>query len=145
MAAKTISHTVQLTVGDITLNFSDSITSGDTATSFSVQSQVIADSSTTSTGLVTGEVDTSNCNAMILIRNDEAVQTGGSNTHYKNLNISLDGGTNFDLIVKPQTTALFSVGSKHGGFGNLSNVRVRSGGNNESVEFRYLIVQTEAS
>ena len=144
MAAKTIAHTVQLTVGDITLNFSDSITSGDTATSFSVQSQVIADSSTTSTGLVTGEVDTSNCNAMILIRNDEAVQTG-SNDYYRNLNVSLDGGSNFDLIIKPQTTALFSIGSKNGGFGNLGNVRVRSGGNNASVEFRYLIVQTEAS
>tara|TARA_B100000519_G_C13960937_1_gene305294 strand:+ start:128 stop:562 length:435 start_codon:yes stop_codon:yes gene_type:complete len=144
MAAKTIAHTVQLAVGDISLNFSDSITSGDTATSFSVQSQVIADSTTTSTGLVTGEVDTSNCNAMILIRNDEAVQTG-SNDYYKNLNVSLDGGSNFHLIVKPQTTVLFSIGSKNGGFGNLSNVRVRSGGNNESVEFRYLLVQTEAS
>ena len=144
MAAKTIAHTVQLAVGDISLNFSDSITSGDTATSFSVQSQVIADSTTTSTGLVTGEVDTSNCNAMILIRNDEAVQTG-SNDYYKNLNVSLDGGSNFHLIVKPQTTVLFSIGSKTGGVGNLSNVRVRSGGNNESVEFRYLLVQTEAS
>ena len=144
MAAKTIAHTVQLTVGDITLNFSDSITSGDAATSFAVQSQIIAHSSTPAT-LVTGEVDTSNCNTMILIRNDEAVQTGNSNTHYKNLNVSLDDGNNFDIIVKPQTTALFSIGSKHGNIGNLAHVKVLSGGNNESVEFRYILVQTEAS
>ena len=143
MAAKSISHTVQLTVGDITLNFSDSITSGDTATSFSVQSQIIAHSSTPAT-LVTGEVDTSNCNTMILIRNDEAVQTG-VNSHYKNLNVSLDNGSNYDLIVKPQTTALFSIGSKFGSIGDLTHVKVLSGGNNESVEFRYLLVQTEAS
>jgi len=144
MAAKSVTQSVSLTVGDLSLSFANTQTSGDAATSFSVQSQVIADHTTTSTGLVTGEVDTSNCNAMIMIRNDEAVQTG-SNDYYKNLNVSLDGGSNFDLIVKPQTTALFSIGSKNGGFGNLGNVRVRSGGNNASVEFRYFIVQTEAS
>ena len=143
MAAKSVTHSVSLMVGDISLNFSDTITSADTATSFAVQSQIIAHSTTPAT-LVTGEVDTSSCNAMILIRNDEAVQTG-SYPHYKNLTVSLDDGTTYPLIVKPQTSALFSIGSKAGGIGDLTHVKVLSGGNNESVEFRYMLVQTEAS
>ena len=143
MAAKSVTHSVSLMVGDISLNFSDTITSADTATSFAVQSQVIAHSTTPAT-LVTGEVDTSSCNTMIIIRNDEAVQTG-ANTHYKNLNVSLDNGSNYDIIVKPQTSALFSIGSKDGSIGDLTHVKVLSGGNNESVEFRYMLVQTEVT
>jgi len=149
MAAKSVSHTVSLTVGDITLNFSDSITSGDTPTSYSLQTQTVS-AATALTPLAYTEIDQVACNVMILLRNDEAVVTGNNSDH-KNLLVNFRGGTgDYPVIVKPQTTALFSMGSNIAADDaaesvNLSDLRLKSGDGSTTVECRYMAVQTEAT
>lgn len=150
MAAKSISHTVSLTVDNISLNFSDSITSGDSTTSYAMATQTVTAAAALNP-IPYSEIDPSACNVMILMRNEEAVvsSAGAADSDHKNLLVDFNGGSTptYPIVIKPQTTALFSMGSNVSGATsvNLSNIRVRSGDGSASVECRYLLVQTESS
>ena len=133
MAAKSVSHTVSLSVGNISLAFSDSQTADASPTNF-----VLGDQQVTSAGSpeylgraekahALGDVEMSGHKVMLLLRNDTA--SGGGD-----LLVSLADNTTYELSLKPQHVNLLTIT-------DLQDVKVDSSSGN--VDFTYVIVQLD--
>ena len=136
MAAKSVTHSVSLSLGDVALALSDTSTATANPTDFVLGSQSV---STSYESLDAGDVDPSSCLVMLLIKNENT--TGSSE-----LQLSLDGhladdgdaGTNptIHLVLHNGQTNLISIQ-------NYGNVRVKS--NTGTVEVTYMAVQIGAN
>tara|TARA_Y100001938_G_C8055792_1_gene414304 strand:+ start:944 stop:1357 length:414 start_codon:yes stop_codon:yes gene_type:complete len=136
MAAKSVTHSVSLSLGDVALALSDTSTATANPTDFVLGSQSV---STSYESLDAGDVDPSSCLVMLLIKNENT--TGSSE-----LQLSLDGhladdgdaGTNptIHLVLHNGQTNLISIE-------NYGNVRVKS--NTGTVEVTYMAVQIGAN
>ncbi len=136
MAAKSVTHSVSLAVGNIALALSDSSTATANPTDYVLATQTV---STSYEALDDGEVDSASCLVMLLIKNENT--TGSSE-----LQLSLDGhladdgdvGTNptIHLVLHNGQTNLISIE-------NYGNVRIKS--NTGSVEVTYMAVQIGAN
>ena len=105
MAAKSVTHSVSLAVGDIALALSDSQTADADPTDYVMGVQRVG---TTAEYLgradkadALGDVDTTACNVLLLLRNDNAVGAGSGE-----LKVTLDdddpaASTHADIIIKP--------------------------------------------
>ena len=136
MAAKSVTHAVSLSLGDVALALSDTSTATANPTDFVLGSQSV---STSYEALDDGDVDPASCLVMLLIKNENT--TGSSE-----LQVSLDGhladdgdgSTNptIHLVLHNGQTNLISIE-------NYGNVRVKS--NTGTVEVTYMAVQIGAN
>lgn len=126
MAAKSVTHTVSLSLGDVALALSDTSTATANPTDFVLGSQSV---STSYEALDDGDVDPASCLVMLLIKNENT--TGSSE-----LQLSLDSGTTIHLVLHNGQTNLISIE-------NYGNVRVKS--NTGTVEVTYMAVQIGAN
>ena len=136
MAAKSVTHSVSLAVGDISLALSDSQTADADPTDYVMGVQRVG---TTAEYLgradkadALGDVDTTACNVLLLLRNDNAVGAGSGE-----LKVTLDdddpaASTHADIIIKPQQINLISIDA-------LQDVRLCSHSGN--CDFTYLAIQ----
>ena len=136
MAAKSVTHTVSLSVGDISLSLSDTQTADANPTDFVLGVQRVGTSAEylgrADKADALGDVDTTACNVLLLLRNDNAVGAGSGE-----LKVTLDdddpaSGTNADIIIKPQQINLLSLDT-------LQDVRLCSHSGN--CDFTYLAIQ----
>ena len=136
MAAKSVTHTVSLAVGDIALALSDSQTADADPTDYVLGVQRVGTSAEylgrTDKAHALGDVDTSACNVLLLLRNDNAVGAGSGE-----LKVTLDdddpaASTHADIIIKPQQINLLSLDT-------LQDVRLCSHSGN--CDFTYLAIQ----
>ena len=125
MAAKSVTHSVSLSLGDVALALSDTSTATANPTDFVLGSQSV---STSYEALDDGDVDPSSCLVMLLIKNENT--TGSSK-----LQLSLDGGSTIHLVLHNGQTNLISIE-------DYGNVRVKSNG---TVEVTYMAVQIGAT
>jgi len=126
MAAKSVTHTVSLSLGDVALALSDTSTATANPTDFVLGSQSV---STSYEALDDGDVDPASCLVMLLIKNENT--TGSSE-----LQLSLDSGSTIHLVLHNGQTNLISIE-------NYGNVRVKS--NTGTVEVTYMAVQIGAN
>tara|TARA_R100000315_G_C5091285_1_gene52519 strand:- start:10 stop:423 length:414 start_codon:yes stop_codon:yes gene_type:complete len=136
MAAKTVTHTVSLTVDNVSLSLTDSSVATANPTDYVLASQSV---STSYEALDDGDVDPASCLVMLLIKNENT--TGSSE-----LQLSLDGhladdgdiNTNptIHLVLHNGQTNLISIE-------NYGNVRVKS--NTGTVNVSYMAVQIGAN
>tara|TARA_A100001037_G_scaffold282506_1_gene287146 strand:- start:359 stop:742 length:384 start_codon:yes stop_codon:yes gene_type:complete len=126
MAAKSVTHTVSLSLGDVALALSDTSTATANPTDYVLASQSV---STSYEALDDGDVDPASCLVMLLIKNENT--TGSSE-----LQLSLDSGTTIHLVLHNGQTNLISIE-------NYGNVRVKS--NTGTVEVTYMAVQIGAN
>ena len=122
MAAKSVTHSVSLAVGNIALALSDSTTVSANPTDYLLATQTV---STSYEALDDGEVDPASCLVMLLIKNENT--TGSSE-----LQLSLDTGSTIHLVLHNGQTNLISIE-------DYGNVRIKS--NTGSVEVTYMAVQ----
>jgi hypothetical protein len=122
MAAKSVTHSVSLAVGNIALALSDSTTASANPTDYLLATQTV---STSYEALDDGEVDSASCLVMLLIKNENT--TGSSE-----LQLSLDTGSTIHLVLHNGQTNLISIE-------DYGNVRIKS--NTGSVEVTYMAVQ----
>ena len=136
MAAKSVTHTVSLAVGDIALAISYSLTADAYPTDYVLGVQRVGTSAEylgrTDKAHALGDVDTSACNVLLLLRNDNAVGAGSGE-----LKVTLDdddpaASTHADIIIKPQQINLLSLDT-------LQDVRLCSHSGN--CDFTYLAIQ----
>jgi hypothetical protein len=126
MAAKSVSHTVSMSLGNVALSLTDTSTATANPTDFVLGSQSV---STSYEALDDGDVDPASCLVMLLIKNENT--TGSSE-----LQVSLDSGTTIHLVLHNGQTNLISIE-------NYGNVRVKS--NTGTVEVTYMAVQIGAN
>jgi len=126
MAAKSVTHSVSLSLGDVALALSDTSTATADPTDFVLGSQSV---STSYEALDDGDVDPASCLVMLLIKNENT--TGSSE-----LQLSLDSGSTIHLVLHNGQTNLISIE-------NYGNVRVKS--NTGTVEVTYMAVQIGAN
>ena len=126
MAAKSVTHSVSLSLGDVALALSDTSTATANPTDFVLGSQSV---STSYEALDDGDVDPASCLVMLLIKNENT--TGSSE-----LQLSLDSGSTIHLVLHNGQTNLISIE-------NYGNVRVKS--NTGTVEVTYMAVQIGAN
>ena len=126
MAAKSVTHAVSLSLGDVALALSDASTATANPTDFVLGSQSV---STSYEALDDGDVDPASCLVMLLIKNENT--TGSSE-----LQLSLDSGSTIHLVLHNGQTNLISIE-------NYGNVRVKS--NTGTVEVTYMAVQIGAN
>ena len=136
MAAKSVSHTVSMSLGNVALSLTDTSTATANPTDFVLGSQSV---STSYEALDDGDVDPASCLVMLLIKNENTTGTS-------ELQLSLDGhladdgdaGTNptIHLVLHNGQTNLISIE-------NYGNVRVKS--NTGTVEVTYMAVQIGAN
>ena len=124
MAAKSVSHTVSLSVGNISLAFSNSSTATADPTDFVLSTMTV----TTAVVVEPVEVDPTSCLVMFLLKNEN---TTGS----LDLQVSLDGGSTYPLTLSNGQTNLLTLTS-------MTDVRVRP--SSGSVEVSYMAVQIGA-
>ena len=136
MAAKSVTHSVSLSLGTVALSLSDTQTSDADPTDFAFGTQRVGTSAEylgrTNKSDALGDVDTSACNVLLLLRNDNAVGAGSGE-----LKVTLDdsdpaSGSNADIIIKPQQINLISIDA-------LQDVRLCSHSGN--CDLTYLAVQ----
>jgi hypothetical protein len=126
MAAKSVTHTVSLSLGDVALALSDTSTATANPTDYVLASQSV---STSYEALDDGDVDPASCLVMLLIKNENTTGTS-------ELQLSLDSGTTIHLVLHNGQTNLISIE-------NYGNVRVKS--NTGTVEVTYMAVQIGAN
>ena len=126
MAAKSVTHAVSLSLGDVALSLSDTSTATANPTDFVLGSQSV---STSYEALDDGDVDPASCLVMLLIKNENT--TGSSE-----LQVSLDSGSTIHLVLHNGQTNLISIE-------NYGNVRLKS--NTGTVEVTYMAVQIGAN
>jgi len=126
MAAKSVTHTVSLSLGDVALALSDTSTATANPTDFVLGSQSV---STSYEALDDGDVDPASCLVMLLIKNENT--TGSSE-----LQVSLDSGSTIHLVLHNGQTNLISIE-------NYGNVRLKT--NTGTVEVTYMAVQIGAN
>jgi len=126
MAAKSVTHSVSLSLGDVALALSDTSTATANPTDFVLGSQSVTASYA---ALDDGDVDPASCLVMLLIKNENT--TGSSE-----LQVSLDSGTTIHLVLHNGQTNLISIE-------NYGNVRVKS--NTGTVAVTYMAVQIGAN
>jgi len=126
MAAKSVTHAVSLSLGDVALALSDTSTATANPTDFVLGSQSV---STSYEALDDGDVDPASCLVMLLIKNENT--TGSSE-----LQVSLDSGSTIHLVLHNGQTNLISIE-------NYGNVRLKS--NTGTVEVTYMAVQIGAN
>jgi hypothetical protein len=126
MAAKSVSHTVSLSIGNVSLAFNDSSTVSADPTDFLLATQTV---STSYEALDDGEVDPASCLVMLLLKNENT--TGSSE-----LQLSLDEGTTIHLVLHNGQTNLISIE-------NYGNVRIKS--NTGSIDVSYMAIQIGAN
>ena len=126
MAAKSVTHAVSLSLGDVALALSDTSTATADPTDFVLGSQSV---STSYEALDDGDVDPASCLVMLLIKNENT--TGSSE-----LQLSLDSGSTIHLVLHNGQTNLISIE-------NYGNVRLKS--NTGTVEVTYMAVQIGAN
>ena len=131
MAAKSVTHSVSLAVGDIALALSDAQTADANPTDFVLGVQRVGTTAEylgrALKGDALGDVDTSACNVMLLLRND--------NTSGGELKVTLDDSdpeSGSDIVIKPQQINLVSLDA-------LQDVRLCSHSGN--CDFTYLAIQ----
>jgi len=131
MAAKSVTHSVSLAVGDIALALSDTQTADANPTDFVLGVQRVGTTAEylgrALKGDALGDVDTSACNVMLLLRND--------NTSGGELKVTLDDSdpeSGSDIVIKPQQINLVSLDA-------LQDVRLCSHSGN--CDFTYLAIQ----
>jgi len=133
MAAKSVTHSVSLAVGDISLALSNTQTADASPTNF-----VLGDQQVTSAGSpeylgraekahALGDVEMSGHKVMLLLRNDTA--SGGGD-----LLVSLADNTTYEVSIKPQNINLLTIT-------DLQDVKVDSSSGN--VDYTYLVVQLD--
>ena len=122
MAAKSVTHSVSLAVGNIALALSDSTTVSANPTDYLLATQTV---STSYEALDDGEVDPASCLVMLLIKNENTTGTS-------ELQLSLDTGSTIHLVLHNGQTNLISIE-------DYGNVRIKS--NTGSVEVTYMAVQ----
>jgi len=122
MAAKSVTHSVSLAVGNIALALSDSTTVSANPTDYLLATQTV---STSYEALDDGEVDPASCLVMLLIKNENTTGTS-------ELQLSLDSGSTIHLVLHNGQTNLISIE-------DYGNVRIKS--NTGSVEVTYMAVQ----
>jgi len=126
MSAKSVTHSVSLSLGDVALALSDTSTATANPTDFVLGSQSVTASYA---ALDDGDVDPASCLVMLLIKNENT--TGSSE-----LQVSLDSGTTIHLVLHNGQTNLISIE-------NYGNVRLKS--NTGTVEVTYMAVQIGAN
>ena len=126
MAAKSVTHTVSFSVGDISLSLSDSSTATANPTDYVVGS-FRADTSFDT--IPAGDVDASSSNVLLLIKNEN---TSGSSE----LQVCVDGTSAIHLVLLNGQTNLLSTE-------NLSNIKLKS--NTGTVDVTYMAVQIGAN
>tara|TARA_B100000131_G_scaffold210805_3_gene202659 strand:+ start:485 stop:868 length:384 start_codon:yes stop_codon:yes gene_type:complete len=126
MAAKSVTHTVSLSLGDVALALSDTSTATANPTDYVLASQSV---STSYEALDDGDVDPASCLVMLLIKNENTTGTS-------ELQLSLDSGSTIHLVLHNGQTNLISIE-------NYGNVRVKS--NTGTVEVTYMAVQIGAN
>jgi len=126
MAAKSVTHAVSLSLGDVALALSDTSTATANPTDFVLGSQSV---STSYEALDDGDVDPASCLVMLLIKNENT--TGSSE-----LQVSLDSGSTIHLVLHNGQTNLISIE-------NYGNVRLKS--NTGTIEVTYMAVQIGAN
>lgn len=126
MAAKSVTHAVSLSLGDVALALSDTSTATANPTDFVLGSQSV---STSYEALDDGDVDPASCLVMLLIKNENT--TGSSE-----LQVSLDSGSTIHLVLHNGQTNLISIE-------NYGNVRLKT--NTGTVEVTYMAVQIGAN
>ena len=131
MAAKSVTHSVSLAVGDIALALSDTQTADANPTDFVLGVQRVGTTAEylgrALKGDALGDVETSACNVMLLLRND--------NTSGGELKVTLDDSdpeSGSDIVIKPQQINLVSLDA-------LQDVRLCSHSGN--CDFTYLAIQ----
>ena len=132
MAAKSVTHTVSLSLGNISLSLSDTQNSAANPTNIALGDQTIGTGSPeylgrTNQGDALADVEMSGHKVMLLLRND--TDTGGGD-----LLVSLANDTNYRISLKPQFTNLLTIT-------NLQDVKVLS--SSGSVTFTYMAVQID--
>tara|TARA_Y100000593_G_scaffold31862_1_gene62774 strand:- start:1308 stop:1691 length:384 start_codon:yes stop_codon:yes gene_type:complete len=126
MAAKSVTHTVSFSVGDISLSLSDSSTATANPTDYVVGS-FRADTSFDT--IPAGDVDNTSSNVLLLIKNENT--TGSSE-----LQVCVDGGSGIDLVLLNGQINLLSTE-------NFSNIKLKS--NTGTVDVTYMAVQIGAN
>ena len=133
MAAKSVTHAVSLSLGDVALALSDSQTSAANPTNFSLGDGSVGltpeflSGSTSSAGTI-GDVKMSGGKVMLLLKNE--TDAGGAD-----LLVSLEANTQYLLSLKPQQINLLTIT-------NLENVKIVSSGG--TALFSYMAVQIDA-
>ena len=135
MAAKSVTHSVSLSLGTVALSLSDTQTADADPTDFAFGTQRVGTSAEylgrTDKAHALGDVDTSACNVLLLLRNDNAVGAGSGE-----LKVTLDDSDpasgSADIIIKPQQINLISIDA-------LQDVRLCSHSGN--CDLTYLAVQ----
>ena len=126
MAAKSVTHTVSFSVGDISLSLSDSSTATANPTDYVVGS-FRADTSFDT--IPAGDVDASSSNVLLLIKNEN---TSGSSE----LQVCVDGTSAIHLVLLNGQTNLLSTE-------NLSNIKLKA--HTGTVDVSYMAVQIGAN
>jgi len=126
MAAKSVTHSATVTVGNVSLSLSDSSTATADPTDF-VLGTLRAD--TNFSTIPTGDVDASSSKVLLLIKNENT--TGNSE-----LQVCVDGTSAIHLVLLNGQTNLFSTE-------NLSNIKLKA--HTGTVDVSYMAVQIGAN
>jgi|TARA_R100001443_G_scaffold36086_4_gene50002 hypothetical protein len=126
MAAKTVTHTVSLTVDNVSLSLTDSSVATANPTDF-VLGTFRADTSYAT--IPAGDVDNASCTVQLLIKNENT--TGSSE-----LQVSLDDGTTINLVLLNGQINLLTTE-------NFGQVKLKS--NAGTVDVSYMAVQIGAN
>ena len=126
MAAKSVSHTVSMSVGNVVLSLTDSTTVTANPTDYVLGSQTVT---TAYEAIAAGEVDTASCLVMLLLKNENTTGTS-------ELQVSLDNESSISLVLHNGQTNLISVE-------NFGNVKIKS--NTGSIDVSYMAIQIGAN
>mgnify|MGYP003150482886 CR=1 FL=1 len=129
MAAKSVSHTVSMSIGNVALSLTDSTTVTANPTDYVLGSQTVT---TAYEAIAAGEVDTASCLVMLLLKNENTTGTS-------ELQLSLDGHEaepTIHLVLHNGQTNLISIE-------NFGNVRIKS--NTGSIDVSYMAIQIGAN
>ena len=133
MAAKSVTHSITLSVGDISRVFSDTQTAASNPTNFIVGDQQVSGSSHEDLGRnlktdALGDLEMTGHNTMLLLRNDTA--SGGGE-----LTVSFDDASDFPVQIFPQQMNLYSV----------EDIRdVKIGSTSGVATFTYMAIQLDS-
>ena len=126
MAAKSVSHTVSMSVGNVALSLTDSTTVTANPTDYVLGSQTVT---TAYEAIAAGEVDPTSCLVMLLLKNENTTGTS-------ELQVSLDNESSISLVLHNGQTNLISVE-------NFGNVKIKS--NTGSIDVSYMAIQIGAN
>jgi len=126
MAAKSVSHTVSLSIGNVALSLTDTTTATANPTDYVLGSQTVT---TAYEAIAAGEVDPASCLVMLLLKNENTTGTS-------ELQVSLDDESSISLVLHNGQTNLISVE-------NFGNVKIKS--NTGSIDVSYMAIQIGAN